>query len=106
VGAAGPHNRLWDLFIQRPNLAPGFEAGLCTFNIRYKFATGPGVLQPHCSTMSITPTLAEWIETATTTLAVRPELRDNLREELEQWLAEAFALQVCGGHRSGADAIY
>jgi hypothetical protein len=44
--------------------------------------------------MSSIPSLADWIETATTTVAVRPDLRDNLREELEQWLAQASVMQV------------
>lgn len=55
--------------------------------------------------MSATPSLAEWIETATTTLAVRPELRENLREELEQWLAGAIVVQVSGGRCYGAGAM-
>jgi hypothetical protein len=44
--------------------------------------------------MSSIPSIANWIETASTTVAVRPELRDNLREELEQWLVQASVVQV------------
>jgi hypothetical protein len=40
------------------------------------------------------PSLPEWVDTAHTMVAVRPELRDNLREELEHWLAWAIAVQV------------
>jgi hypothetical protein len=46
--------------------------------------------------MSSIPSLADWIDNASTTVAVRPELRDNLREELEQWLAQASVVQVSG----------
>jgi hypothetical protein len=46
--------------------------------------------------MSSIPSLANWIETASTCVAVRPDLRDNLREELEQWLAQASVVQVSG----------
>jgi hypothetical protein len=44
--------------------------------------------------MSSTPTLSEWIETATTTLAVRPEYRENLKEEFGDWLEKAASVQV------------
>jgi hypothetical protein len=45
--------------------------------------------------MSSIPSITEWIEAALTTVAVRPELRDNLREELEDWLVKASGVQVC-----------
>jgi hypothetical protein len=70
--------------------------------------------------MSSIPSITEWIETALTTVAVRPELRDNLREEIEQWLVTALSVQVSlidflrgwrrslifayTGHLSGSDA--
>jgi hypothetical protein len=38
--------------------------------------------------------ITEWIETVLTTTAVCPALRDNLREELEQWVAKATEVQV------------
>jgi hypothetical protein len=44
--------------------------------------------------MSSIPSITEWIETALTTVAVRPELRDNLREEIEQWFVIALSVQV------------
>jgi hypothetical protein len=44
--------------------------------------------------MSSIPSITKWIETALTTVAVRPEMRENLREELEQWLAKATSVQV------------
>jgi hypothetical protein len=44
--------------------------------------------------MSSIPSITEWIETALTTVAVRPELRENLREEIEQWLVIALSVQV------------
>jgi hypothetical protein len=39
--------------------------------------------------MSSIPSITEWIETTVTTVVIHPELRDNLHEEREQWLAKA-----------------
>jgi hypothetical protein len=53
-------------------------------NNYYKSALAPGTsLYPQLDIASI-PSITKWIETVLTTAAVRPELRDNLHEELEQ----------------------
>jgi hypothetical protein len=44
--------------------------------------------------MSSIPPLSEWLETATTTVAVRPEYRENLKEEFDDWLEKAASVQV------------
>jgi hypothetical protein len=44
--------------------------------------------------MSSIPSITEWIQTALTTIAVCPELRDNLRKELQQWLAKVIGVHV------------
>lgn len=54
----------------------------------------PGVRHSCPLIMSSIPSITEWIDTALTAVAVRPEFRDNLREELEQWLVKAIAVQV------------
>jgi hypothetical protein len=46
--------------------------------------------------MSSIPSITEWIATALTTVAVRPDFRDSLHEELEQWLTAAVGVQVSG----------
>jgi hypothetical protein len=47
--------------------------------------------------MSSIPTITEWIEAALTTVAVRPEYRDDLQEEFADWLVKAAAVQVRSG---------
>jgi hypothetical protein len=49
--------------------------------------------------MSSIPSITEWIETALTTVAVRPDLRESLHEELEQWVTTAVGVQVSGRFR-------
>jgi hypothetical protein len=44
--------------------------------------------------MSSIATIAEWTEAATTIVAVRPEYRENLQEEFEDWLGRAASVQV------------
>jgi hypothetical protein len=51
--------------------------------------------------MSSIPSITEWIEAALTTVAVCPDLQDNVCEELEDWLAKASGVQV----RSNASVV-
>jgi hypothetical protein len=47
--------------------------------------------------MSSIPSITEWIEMALTTIGVCPELWENLRKELEQWLVKVHTVQISRG---------
>jgi hypothetical protein len=44
--------------------------------------------------MTTLPSITEWIEMALTTVSVRPDFHENLREDLEGWAEKAMGLQV------------
>jgi hypothetical protein len=82
-------------------MAGWLKAGPSMPSRRYKSALALGTMPYHWLDMSSIPTITEWIENALMTTAVRPKLRDNLWEELEQWVVKATEVQVSDPLLSG-----